>query len=98
MNQGTVFFAPFKVATATWGFCGGLDPPAFGCEWQEKHWFELKRGPRPLFAPLVTASTLANLASPSWKNAASSAVRPLSGVPALAGPPRGPGSIGPALV
>ena len=98
MNQGTVFFAPFKVATSIWGFRAGLDPPAFGCEWQERHWFELKRGPRPLFAPLVTTSTSANLASPSWKNAASSAVRPLSGVPAPAGPPRTPGSTGPDLV
>jgi hypothetical protein len=39
------------------GILRGLDPPAFGCAWQERHWFELKRGPRPLFAPLVTAST-----------------------------------------
>src|SRR5260370_30109587 len=44
MNQGTVFFAPFKLATAIKGFCAGLDPPAFGCEGQERHWLELKRG------------------------------------------------------
>src|SRR5208337_122299 len=97
-NQGTVFFAPFKVATAIWGFCAGLDPPAPGCEWQDKHWFELKRGPRPLFVPLVTASVSANRASPSWKNAVSSAVRPFSGPPAPAGPPRTPGSTGADLV
>jgi hypothetical protein len=30
MNQGTVFFAPFKVATSNWGFRAGLDPPGFG--------------------------------------------------------------------
>ena len=65
MNHGTVFFAPFKVATAINGFCAGLDPPASGWEWQEKHWFELKRGPSPLFAPPVTTSTSANLACPS---------------------------------
>src|ERR1035438_3698409 len=53
MNHGSVFFAPFKVATANSGFRAGLDPPALGCEWQEKHWLELKRGPRPLFVPLV---------------------------------------------
>src|SRR6267154_1809875 len=35
MNHGTVFFAPSKVATAIKGFCAGLVPPAFGCEWQE---------------------------------------------------------------
>src|SRR5712691_12102980 len=45
MNHGTVFFAPFKVATAIKGFCAGLDPPASGCEWQDKHWLELNRGP-----------------------------------------------------
>jgi hypothetical protein len=42
MNHGTVFFAPFKLATSDRGFRAGLDPPASGCEWQEKHWFELK--------------------------------------------------------
>ena len=94
MNHGTVFFAPFKVATAIKGFCAGLDPPASGCEWQEKHWLELKRGPSPLFEPLVTTSTSANLACPSWKNAVSSAVRSFSGPPAPAGPPRTPGSTG----
>jgi hypothetical protein len=30
MNHGTVFFAPFKVATAIKGFCAGLDP---ACRW-----------------------------------------------------------------
>src|ERR1700687_1524554 len=94
IKHGTVFFAPFQVATQITGFCAGLDPPSSGCEWQEKHWLELKRGPRPLFEPLVTASISANLACPSWKNAVSSAVRPLSGVPPPAGPPRTPGSTG----
>src|SRR5580692_12078008 len=98
MNQGTVFFAPFKAATSGRGFLAGLDPPASGCEWQEKHWLELKRGPRPLFAPLVTTSTSANLAWPSWKKAVSSAVRPFSGPPAPDGPPRTPGSTGPGFV
>jgi len=98
MNHGTVFFAPFKVATAIKGFCAGLDPPAAGCEWQERHWLELKRGPSPLFEPLVTTSTSANLACPSWKNAVSSAMSPFSGVPAPAGPPRTPGSTGADLV
>src|SRR5208283_1973472 len=30
INHGTVFFAPFKVATAINGFSVGLDPPALG--------------------------------------------------------------------
>jgi len=98
MNHGTVFFAPFKAATAIKGFCAGLVPPASGCEWQDRRWLELKRGPRPLFEPLVTTSISANLACPSWKNAVSSAVRPFSGVPAPAGPPRTPGSTGADLV
>src|SRR6516164_9825933 len=98
MNHGTEFFAPFKTATSGRGFFAGLVPPMLGCEWQEKHWLELKRGPSPLFEPLVTTSTSANLACPSWKNAVSSAVRPFSGVPAPAGPPRTPGSTGADLV
>src|SRR5271156_2086121 len=51
MNQGTKFFDPLRVATAIIGFCVGLDPPAAGCAWQDKHWFELKRGPSPLLLP-----------------------------------------------
>src|ERR1700676_1728310 len=51
-NHGTVFLAPFKVATAIKGFCARLVPPASGCEWQDRHWLELKRGPSPLLAPL----------------------------------------------
>src|SRR6516164_211095 len=65
MNHGTKFFAPLRVAMAIKGFRAGLDPPAAGCEWQDKHWFELKRGPSPLLLPLVTTSISANLASPS---------------------------------
>src|SRR5260370_30815478 len=65
MNQGTLFFAPFNVATAINGFSEGLDPPALGWPWQERHWFELKRGPSPWFAPPVTTSISANLACPS---------------------------------
>src|ERR1700689_765968 len=42
MNHGTTFFAPLRVATAIKGLLGGLDPPAAGCAWQDKHWFELK--------------------------------------------------------
>src|ERR1700678_4785923 len=34
----------------------GLEPPIVGCEWQPAHWVKLKRGPRPLFAPLLTHS------------------------------------------
>ena len=91
MNHGTVFFAPFKVATAINGFSEGLDPPALGWAWQERHWFELKRGPSPLFAPLVTTSTSANLACPSWKNAVSSAVRALADCQHLPGHHARPG-------
>src|SRR5579862_4881567 len=75
MNQGATFLAPLRVATPIKGFRVGLDPPAAGCEWQDKHWFELKRGPSPLLLPPVTTSISANLASPSLKNAISSGVR-----------------------
>src|SRR5271155_2902883 len=94
MNQGTRFFAPLRVAIAIMGFCAGLDPPAAGCAWQDRHWFELKRGPSPLLLPPVTTSISANLASPSWKKAFSSDVRPFRGLPAPAVPPRTPGSMG----
>src|SRR2546428_2338637 len=98
MNHGTTFFAPLRVAMAISGFRAGLDPPAAGCEWQEKHWFELKRGPSPLLVPPVTTSISANLTNPSLKNAVSSAVRPGRGAPAPAAPPRTPGSTGPFAV
>ena len=65
INQGIVFVAPFKWATSGRGFCAGLVPPIAGCEWQEKHWFELKRGPSPLFEPPCTTSISANLPCPS---------------------------------
>src|SRR5579864_2845767 len=76
MNQGTVFLAPLRVAIPIKGFRAGLDPPAAGCAWQDKHWLELKRGPSPLLLPPPTTSTSANRESPSLKNAFSSAVRP----------------------
>ena len=92
MNHGTLFFAPLRVAIAIKGFCAGLEPPASGCEWQEKHWLELKRGPSPLLLPPVTVSISWNLASPSWKKALSSAVSPGKGVPPPPGrrEPQGP--------
>src|SRR6516225_4790039 len=98
INHGTVFLAPSSVATAIKGFCAGLDPPILGCAWQERHWLELKRGPRPLFEPPCTTSISANLPCPSWKNVVSSAVRPFNGPPAAGGPPRTPGSTGVDLV
>src|ERR1700726_3488355 len=94
MNQGSTFCAPLRVAIAIMGFRAGLDPPGAGCAWQDKHWFELKRGPSPLLLPPVTTSISANLASPSLKNALSSAVRPGRGGPAPAAPLRTPGSRG----
>src|SRR5271169_2307952 len=97
MNHGTLFCAPWRVATAIKGFCAGLEPPASGCEWQERHWFELKRGPRPLLLPPATDSISRNLVSPSLKNALSSAVSPGKGAPAPAAPPRTPGSTGPGV-
>src|SRR6516164_7411124 len=54
MNHGTEFLAPLSVATAISGFRAGLDPPAAGWAWQDRHWFELNRGPSPLFWPPVT--------------------------------------------
>ena len=92
MNHGTMFLAPLRVAIAIKGFRAGLDPPAAGCEWQDMHWLELKRGPSPLLLPPVTDSISANLTSPSLKNAVSSAVRPGRGAPVPARPPRTPGS------
>jgi hypothetical protein len=83
MNQGTVSFAPLSVAKAIEGFIRGLVPPGAGCEWQARHWLELKRGPSPLLAPPVTTSTSANLFRPSLKNRCSSFVRPARGPPAL---------------
>src|SRR3984957_20050594 len=94
MNQGTTFFAPLRVAIPISGFRVGLDPPAAGCEWQDKHWFELKRGPSPVLLPPVTVSMSANLPRPSLKNAISSEVRPGGGAPAPGAPPRTPGSAG----
>ena len=90
MNQGTSFFAPLSVATGIKGFCAGLDPPGAGCEWQDKHWLELKRGPSPLLLPPATTSISANRVIPSWKNAVSSAVRLFRGPPAPGAPPRTP--------
>jgi len=37
INHGTLLVAPLSVAIAINGFLAGLDPPASGCEWQEKH-------------------------------------------------------------
>ena len=64
MNQGTSFFAPLSVATGIKGFFAGLDPPGAGCEWQDRHWLELKRGPSPLLLPPATTSTSANRREP----------------------------------
>src|ERR1700722_13992831 len=41
MNHGTMFLAPLRVAIPIKGFRAGLDPPAAGCAWHDKHWFEL---------------------------------------------------------
>jgi hypothetical protein len=64
-NHGMEFVAPLSVATAISGFIAGLVPPIAGCEWQDAHEFELKRGPRPLLLPPVTDSTSANRPRPS---------------------------------
>ena len=77
------------------GYCAGLDPPGAGCEWQDRHWLELKRGPSPLLLPPATTSISANRVNPSWKNVVSSAVRSFKGPPAPGAPPRTPGSTGP---
>src|SRR5579863_3976974 len=98
INHGNTFLAPLRVATAIKGFRAGLVPPAAGWEWQDKHWFELKRGPSPLLLPPATTSISANLARPSLKNALSSAVRLGKGPPAPAAPARTPGSVGPFTV
>src|SRR2546430_16025068 len=64
MNHGTAFLAPSSVAILIKGLVAGLDPPALGCEWQDRHWFELKRGPRPLLWPPATASMSRDFAGP----------------------------------
>ncbi len=94
MNHGTTFFAPFSVAIAIEGLAAGLVPPTLGCAWHDWQLLELKRAPSPLFWPPVTDSISTNLVSPSWKNAVSSALRPLRAVPAPGAPPRTPGSTG----
>jgi hypothetical protein len=58
----------------------------------------VEAGTEPVVRAFGPTSTPANLACPSWKNAVSSAVRPFSGVPAPARPPRTPGSTGAELV
>jgi hypothetical protein len=58
----------------------------------------LNRGPSPLLLPPVTTSSSANLASPSLKNALSSAVRLGRGPPPPGGPSRTPGSLGALIV
>ena len=75
------FFAPLSVAIPIRGFRAGLEPPAAGCAWQDKHWFELKRGPSPLLLPPLTTSISANLPCPSLKNVFSSRVTPGRGLP-----------------
>src|SRR5580704_7814204 len=55
MNDGTVFLAPSRVASATCGLgtgtCGlvspGLLPPIAGCAWHIAQLLPLKAGPRP---------------------------------------------------
>src|ERR1035441_328351 len=95
MNQGTSFLAPLSVATAIKGLFAGLEPPGAGCEWQDRHWLELKRGPSPLLLPPETTSISANRWIPSRKYAASSALRLFRELPAPGAPPRTPGSTGP---
>ena len=56
MNDGTTFFAPIKVATATCGFVAGLVPPILGWEWHPEQLSRLNLGPRP-----------SGPASTSWK-------------------------------
>src|SRR5436189_279431 len=82
MNHGTTFLAPSSVAILIKGLVAGLDPPTLGCEWQDRHWFEVKRGPSPTLSPPHTDSMSRDLASPFWKNAGSYPVRPSRAVTA----------------
>src|SRR6187455_906600 len=101
MKEGTVFVAPLAVASATCGLTDGLLPPTVGWAWQATQLRELKRGPSPSSgAPAIVPKTEAT----SWKRPCASlkksrmvvgllAATEESGPPAVAAPPRGPGSV-----
>jgi hypothetical protein len=58
INDGVVSLGATPLpANANWGLVAGPLPPIAGCAWQETHETELKRGPKPLLAPLDTDST-----------------------------------------
>src|SRR5262249_19993877 len=94
MKDGTVFFAPFAVATATCGFTGGLEPRVAGSAWHPPQRSKLNRGPNPR----GTVSTSLNRSVAAVKKATSFAPRPGSGPPAPGAPPRGPGSTAVAVL
>src|SRR5580704_19171030 len=99
MNEGTVFLAPSRVASATCGFatgfCGlvnpGLDPPIAGCAWHIAQLFPLNVGPSPLPASIVpvTESTSWKRRNAWLKKLFSFALSVGYGPPAPAGPGRG---------
>ena len=89
MNDGTLFWAPKALATATCGFIAGEVPPVAGWMWQPPQLSRLKRGPRP--SPTPSASSYST--RPAWKNISSLGVRPGSDPPAPASPVRTPGSL-----
>src|SRR5205085_5884245 len=87
-KNGGVLCAPAAVAMATSGLIAGLVPPVAGCAWHPPHESRLKRAP----SPSGTVSCSSKSAFPSLKNSSWPAVRPASGAPAPAAPPRTPGS------
>src|SRR5579863_7450864 len=100
-NDGTAFFAPSKVATATSGLVAGLVPPTVGKAWQPAQPLRLKRGPSPTPGSPgrfpETESTSRNRFCAAAKKFCSLVLSPASGPPAPGGPTRGPGSTTRAL-
>src|SRR4051812_36026884 len=90
MNDGTTFFAPIKVATATCGFVAGLVPPIVGWEWHPEQLSRLNVGPRPSAA----ASTPWKPPFATSKYCRSPSLSPGSAPPAPGPPPLTPGPVG----
>src|SRR3954469_1367538 len=108
MKEGTTWLLPERRSRVAKAICGltvrtcprlgcGLVPPTAGWAWHAAQLFALKVGPRPLpsspATPPETESTSMKTSRAALKKLISSVPRPRIGPPALAEPPRGPGSV-----
>ena len=95
-NDRMMFASPATIALSNCGLRSGLLPPLPGVAWQPPQFSRLKDGPRPVAsASRMLPSTECDVlksSAPSVNADSCPAVRPGSGSPAPAGPPRGPGS------